>query len=112
METITGERYILRKIIVDSDNDTTWDVKDPKTNGLFTVHSTHDGKIFVKFFKDVHVSWACSYNAMRKICEIMVESGLQPMIRIHNNELLSNLFLAIGFRRDAGRHVYYLKHLR
>ena len=111
---IETEDYILRECIVDSNGDTTWDVKDTKTGNSFVVHSFSSGKLYITFFKRCHVTRNCSLNALRKICEILLERNLNPTINIYyKNTDLIKLCCVIGFRKDKNvKHLYYLKNLK
>jgi len=108
------EDYILRESIVDSNGDTTWDIKDTKTGNSFVVHSSSFGKLYITFFKNCHITRNCSFNAIKKICEILLERNLKPTINIYykNTELIK-LCCAIGFRKNKKvKHLYYLKNLK
>lgn len=111
---IETENYILTESIVDSNGDTTWDIKDPKTCNSFVVHSFSSGKMYITFFKRCHITSSCSFNALKKICEIMLERDLKPTINIYyKNTQLIKLCCALGFRKDKRvKHLYYLKSLK
>lgn len=111
---IEDEDFILKEVIVESNGDTVWDVKDKCSQNSFIVHSSSVGKLYITFFKNCYINTNCSFNAIKKICEILLERNLKPTINIHyTNESLIKLCCAIGFRKDKKvKNQYYLKKIK
>lgn len=112
--TIKTDDFILKESYVDPTGNTIWDIKDPKRDTNFVVHTSSTGNLFVKFFKGNYVSNKCSLNALKEICRILVERNLDPTIRIHNkNKALIGICYKIGFKKKKGSgYQYYLKELK
>lgn len=112
--TVITDDFILKESYVDPNGDTIWDIKDPKLDTNFVVHTSSTGTLFVKFFRGSYVSNKCSLNALREICKILLERNLNPSIRIyHKNKPLIALCCRIGFRPKKDiKNQYYLKKLK
>lgn len=111
---IEDEIYVLREALVDSDGETIWNIQDKQTKQIFVVHSRARGEMYITFFKGYNITSKCAYNAIHKICEILLERGLNPTINIYyKNQKLIKLCCAMGFRKVIGvKHLYYLKKLK
>ena len=111
---VKDENYILKELYTDSDGDTVWDIEDPKKQNNFVVHSSASGKLYITFFKRLNITDKCSLNAIKKICEILLERGLNPTINIYyKNTSLIALCKKIGFRKTKNvKREYYLKNLK
>lgn len=111
---IENEHYILREAVVDLDGETVWDIQDQHTNNTFVVHTREKGEMYITFFKGYNITSKCKYNAIHKICEILLERGVNPTINIYyKNNALIKLCCAIGFRKVIGvKHLYYLRNLK
>lgn len=111
---IVDDNYILREALVDSSGDIVWEITDPKTKHSFVVHSSTSGKIYINFFKGHEITPSCSYNSLKKLCEILLKRNLTPTINIHyTNTGLIALCTKIGFRKLKNvKHQYYLKSLK
>lgn len=112
--TVKTDDFILKESYVDPQGNSIWDIKDPKHDTNFIVHTSTSGSLFVKFFKGVYVSNSCSLNALREICKILLERNLNPTIRIYyKNKALIGICTKIGFRKKKGvKNHYYLKKLK
>ena len=98
---IVSSTYILEEAHVDSVGDTVWYIYDPKKKNSFVVHSFENGKIYITFFKKGTISKDCSYDGLRKLCEILLSRGLSPSIVINpKNSALINLCRKVGFRKS------------
>lgn len=112
--TIEDENFILKEEIVDLNGDTVWSVKDKSSQNSFIVHSSYLGKLYITFFKNCYIDTNCSFNAIKKICEILLERNLKPTINIcYTNIHLIKLCCAIGFRKNKKvKNLYYLRNLK
>ena len=110
---IANPNYVLKECHVDSVGDTVWDIYDPKKGNSFVVHSFENGKLYIHFFKRGTISRECSYNGLKKLCEVLLERNLCPTIVIKpRNTALINLCRKIGFRRSKHlRNEYFLRSL-
>lgn len=111
---IDKENFSLKELYIDSDGDTIWEITNPRNNKKFIVHSTAFGKMYITFFKGEMVSTKCAKEALRQLCEILIERNLNPHINIYyKNTSLIKLCCSIGFRKTPGiKHTYYLKKLK
>ena len=80
---IKDANYTLKETYIDTDEDTIWEVTDPKNENTFMVHSSNKGELYITFFKKSYISSKCSINSVKKICEILLERNLTPSIHIH-----------------------------
>lgn len=111
---IKTDTYILKETYIDAQGDTVWEIKDPKNNNIFFIHSSPLGQLYINFFKGNYISTNCSLNAIKKLCEILLSRQLHPTIKIYyTNESLIRLCCSVGFRKDKKvKHQYYLKNLK
>lgn len=113
--SIEDKNFILNEVLIETDGDTLWNIKDPKQDkdAYFVVHTDRTGRLYVTFFKRHYVSNNCSLYGISKICEILLERNLKPTIKIHyTNKSLITLCYKVGFRKYKNvKHLYYLKKL-
>lgn len=111
---IKETNYTLKESYTDSSGDTIWIITEPNTKNVFHVHTSSSGKLYLSFFKGIRISSICAQAAIKKICEILLEQGLNPTINIHyTNQNLIKLCCQIGFRKNRKiKHQYYLKTLK
>lgn len=111
---IKEANYTLKESYIDSFGDTIWVITEPNTKNVFHVHTSSTGKLYISFFKGIKICRTCSQEAIRKICEILLERGLNPTINIHyTNQNLIKLCCKIGFRKNKKiKQQYYLKTLK
>ena len=108
------ETYTLKEALVDSEGETVWEVRDTKTNNYFLVHSDSMGHMYITFFKHNRISKECARLGIKKICEILLERGLNLTINIyHTNLSLISLLGKVGFKKFRNvKSLYYLKNLK
>ena len=107
------DQYTIKESLLDSDGETVWEVRDPKNNNYFLVHTNSLGHMYITFFKKKYISNECSQLGIKEICKILLERGLNLTINIYyTNVSLIILLRKIGFKKFRNvKHLYYLETL-
>lgn len=112
--SIIGETFIAKESIVEESGASVWTVSNSNKEECFVVHTFSKGKMYITFFKNIHIQNDCSVPGIKSICKVLLERGEQPSIQIkRTNVHLIVLCKKVGFRKHKQiRDLYYLESVK
>lgn len=111
---IEGKLSTAREVIVDSEENSIWYVRDIKTRNTFIIKVSKKGELYIDFLKEQPIPQKCSIEGIRNVCEELLNREIKPTIEItSNNKNLIIVCRKVGFRKTKGiERQYYLKMLK
>lgn len=111
---IEGKLSTAREVIVDSEENSIWYVRDIKTRNTFIIKVSKKGELYIDFFKEQPIPQRCSIEGISNVCEELLNREIKPTIEItSNNKNLIIVCRKVGFRKTKGiERQYYLKMLK
>lgn len=111
---IEGKLSTAREVIVDSEENSIWYVRDIKTRNTFIIKVSKKGELYIDFLKEQPIPQKSSIEGISNICEELLNREIKPTIEItSNNKNLIIVCRKVGFRKTKGiERQYYLKMLK